>query len=151
MTKGPYGTLWGVFQRYRHDYGGFRQLFRSPYLHVSVVLGAIIWADRGKLDWHNLVISSFPTVLGFSLAAYTLTFAFMGSSLHQALRVAVHPSTNASLIRTVNATFFHVVLVQTFILIYSVVSQSTVLWELTVSKHLLGRAGEKHVLVSSLF
>jgi hypothetical protein len=142
VKKGPYRTLWEVFQRYRRDYGGFRQLVYSPFFHISIVIGVLLWADNGAVNWHAFVVSTFPTVLGFSLAAYTLTFAFMGTSLHQALRSAVHPDTNNTLIRMVNATFFHVVLIQSSVLIYSVASQSTLLWEALVQNQLFGRRGE---------
>lgn len=141
MSKGQYGTLLTVFRRYRADYGGYIQILSSPFFHASVLLGFVNWLSPG-IVWQDAVIAAFPTVLGFSLAAYTLTFAFTGSDLHSSLVSAVHPKSGVTLFRMMNASFFHIVFLQTVILIYANASKSTFLWFLLIEHRWLGDSGK---------
>ena len=77
------------------------------------------------VDWHALALTALPTLLGFSLAAYTITFTLMGSALHRALSMAIEKKSGVSLIRIVNSTFFHVVMIQSVALIFSILSRGT--------------------------
>ncbi|MBO9516717.1 MAG: hypothetical protein J7493_01475 [Porphyrobacter sp.] len=63
--------------------------------------------------------------MGFSLAAYTITFTLMGSALHRALTVAIDKKTGHKLIRIVNATFFHVVVFQAIALLYALLTKGS--------------------------
>lgn len=124
-----YSALFGTIRSYWHDYGGFREWLQSPFVHFSVLVTALYMKGVVSLDWEKSAITSLPTVLGFSLAAYTITFTLMGSALHRALSTAVDEKTGMPLIRMVNATFFHVVFFQAISLIYATLTGGTYLWD----------------------
>jgi hypothetical protein len=115
---------------YWRDYGGFREWIASPFLHLALVVTILYAFGVVAFDWRGLSTSSLPTMLGFSLAAYTITFTLMGSALHRALSAAVDKDTGTPLIRTVNATFFHIVLFQSLALFNAVATQGRYFWKL---------------------
>ncbi len=124
-----YGSLFKIIRSYWSDYGGLRELLLSPFTHIGAVITVLFMFGVVNLDWRQTAIGSLPTILGFSLAAYTITFTLMGSALHRALSSAVDRKSGAPLIRQVNATFFHVVLFQAIGLIYAIVTSGTFFWD----------------------
>ncbi len=124
-----YKALFSAIRTYWHDYGGFREWISSPFFHVAILVTALYSAGVVRFDWRALATSSLPTMLGFSLAAYTITFTLMGSALHRALSAAIDRRSGTPLIRIVNATFFHIVLFQTFALTNAVVTQGNFFWD----------------------
>ncbi|MBO6769238.1 MAG: hypothetical protein JJ901_13185 [Erythrobacter sp.] len=81
--------------------------------------------DAVEFGWRALALEAFPTILGFSLAAYAITFSLMGSALHRSLSATMDKRTGIPLIDIVNATFFHVVLVQISVLVFAIMSEGT--------------------------
>ena len=123
-----YSSLLSILSRYWQDYGGLSEWIKSPFVHVSALVAALNVLQVIDYPWRQLSISALPTILGFSLAAYTITFTLMGSRLHSALSLAIYPGRNASLLISVNATFFHVVFIQALALIFSIVTNGTFFW-----------------------
>jgi hypothetical protein len=124
-----YKTLLLILKTYWRDYGGFREWVASPFLHAAIVITGLYGLGVISFDWRALASSSLPTMLGFSLAAYTITFTLMGSALHRALSSAIDKDSGTPLIRIVNATFFHIVLFQSLALFNAVATQGSFFWE----------------------
>ncbi len=123
MYKGLFSTI----KQYWTEYGGLGDFLRSPFTHFSFGATTLYGLGYIEVEWREIVIGSLPTVLGFSLAAYTITFTLMGSALHRALTNAKDPNTGLSLIRVVNSTFFHVIVFQALALIYALLSKGTLI------------------------
>ena len=117
-----YGGFALAMRTYWEDYGGWKDLFQSPILHVSVLLSIASLFDLISIDWRTLTIGMMPTILGFSLAAYAITFSLMGSKLHTALARATDGA-GKPLAISVNATFFHNVFIQALYLSFAVISK----------------------------
>jgi|GEM_PF-3294817 len=123
-----YSSLLSILSRYWQDYGGLSEWIKSPFVHVSLIVAVLNLLRVIDYPWRQLSLSALPTILGFSLAAYTITFTLMGSRLHTALSLAIYPGRNNSLLISVNATFFHVVFVQALALIFSIITNGTFFW-----------------------
>ena len=120
-----YTDLFRQINIYWKEYGGWSGFLSSPFVHVSAISTALYTMGYLSVDWQNLALTALPTLLGFSLAAYTITFTLMGSALHRALSTAIDKKSGIPLIRTVNSTFFHVVIVQSIALIFSIMNKGT--------------------------
>lgn len=118
-----YKALYLLIRTYWTDYGGWREIVKSPFTHGALLTSVLYLLGFISMDWRTLSVGSLPTVLGFSIAAYTITFSLMGSALHRALSTAVDKVSGISLLTVVNTTFFHVVLFQALSLIYSYISK----------------------------
>ena len=130
-----YSALFSIVRSYWRDNGGFSAWVSSPFFHASFIFSLLYLAGVISIDWREIAKSSLPTILGFSLAAYTITFTLMGSALHRALSVAIDKKSGISLIRIVNATFFHVILFQAIALLYSLTSNGDfLLFRKTIEK-----------------
>ncbi|MFT4055986.1 MAG: hypothetical protein QM681_15895 [Novosphingobium sp.] len=124
-----YKAIFRIIRIYWSEYGGWKSLLLSPFWHFSIFAMILFHFGLIDLDWRALSISSLPTILGFSLAAYTITFSLMGSALHRALCATIDNERGIPLINIVNSTFFHVVLVQAIALIFSIASKGTGLYK----------------------
>jgi len=122
-----YKDLFRQINVYWKEYGSWPGFLTSPFVHVSAVATILHATGHLNVDWQNLALTALPTLLGFSLAAYTITFTLMGSALHRALSSAIDKKSGISLIRIVNSTFFHVVIVQSFALVFSILNNGTII------------------------
>lgn len=120
-----YAALRTIFGKYWQEYGGIPELFSSPFLHFAALATVFYGFGALEFSWREFVLSSLPTILGFNLAAYAITFSLMGSALHRALSIAVDQRRGIPLINIVNSTFFHVLLFQVLALVYAVFSQGS--------------------------
>ncbi len=124
-----YLALFITIRSYWKDYGGFSELFSSPFFHFSFAFALLHSFGVIDFNWASIATQSLPTILGFSLAAYTITFTLMGSALHRALSKSIDGKTGLPLISMVNATFFHVILFQSVSLVYSLSTAGTFFWK----------------------
>lgn len=127
-----YGGFRTAIAIYWSDYGGWSDFLRSPLLHVSVIVAIFESYGLLEIDWRILTIGMMPTILGFSLAAYAITFALMGSRLQAALTNGTDAS-GKSLAITVNATLFHNVFFQAISLAFAVITNGDLLARLISS------------------
>lgn len=118
-----YRALLSIFRIYWREYGGVKELVCSPFFHLSLLASLFYSLGWIEFSWREFVISSLPTILGFSLAAYAITFSLMGSALHRALSIAIDKRRGISLIGIVNSTFFHVLVFQIITLTYAIFSK----------------------------
>ncbi|UNK78579.1 hypothetical protein MNQ96_13575 [Sphingopyxis granuli] len=135
-----YTDLFRQINVYWKEYGGWLGFLSSPFVHISAIFTALYAAGYLPIDWHTLAITALPTLLGFSLAAYTITFTLMGSALHRALSAAIDNKSGISLIRTVNSTFFHVVIIQSLALLFSILNKGTLIPEIILAMPLIHTA-----------
>lgn len=120
-----YSALFRVLSLYWREYGGWRELLASPFLHLAIFATVVYGAGSLDFAWREFAIESLPTILGLSLAAYAITFSLMGSALHRALSAAVDERLEIPLIKVVNSTFFHVLFCQLLALVFAVFYNGT--------------------------
>lgn len=122
---------------YWSEYGGIRELASSPFVHFSALCTFLYWTGSINLNWRNLALQALPTILGFSIAAYAITFSLMGSALHRALSSKIDKTRGIPLISIVNSTFFHVVICQVISLLFAILSEGSLfpqLWRMSPLK-----------------
>ena len=119
-----YRSLWGALRRYWTDYGGWREFLTSPLVHVSALLAATSYSVWSHGDWTDMPLSLLPNLLGFSLGAYALIFSLASENLLAALN---RTSTDGSppLLRMINATFLHFILVQTAAITFALANKAS--------------------------
>ena len=124
-----YRGLFVSLGRHWKDYGGWKDFFASPLLHVSVLISAASYTAWLRDDWIELPLSLLPNLLGFSLGAYALIFSLANERLLEALNV--QPKNGGpTLLRVINSTFLHFILVQTAAIIFALSQKSTALVDL---------------------
>jgi hypothetical protein len=134
-----YSTLFKILRGYWSDYGGWKEFIRSPFLHLSIFMTFLYAINLIDLDWRAFVIGSLPTILGFSLAAYAITFSLMGSALHRALSTKIDKRSGLPLIKVINSTFFHVLIFQLLALLYSIFSKGNLVANILGSNWFISR------------
>ena len=75
LFGGSPGTK-GIYQRYWKAYGGRKAVLGSFYFRASAILTILFTSVWLQKDWFDLVSGSIPTILGFTIAAFTALLAF---------------------------------------------------------------------------
>lgn len=116
------------FRIYWNAYGGWRELFTSPYLLAALVLTAMcypVWSEikEGQTGYENaqLGIDVIPSLLAFSLGAMAIVLAFSGGKFLKAIR---EDGDEKSFFMTIVATFFHFIFVQALALATAMVAMA---------------------------
>lgn len=124
-----YSGMWNALSRYWTDYGGWADFLKSPLFHFSFIVTLASYRVWLSTPWTDLPLSLLPNLLGFSLGAYALIFSLADEKLIAALNV---PTADGSptLLRVINATFLHFILVQTTAIIFALTNKSTLLIDL---------------------
>lgn len=130
-TRGPYRTFWRNLRRYFADYGGWRGLALSPFLHAGLIVSAVSYPVWMTAKWIDSVTTIIPSLLGFSLGTYALLFSLMSNRMKQALRHLRNKSETPYL-DEINATFFHFILIQTLCILWAVLMRSSAIYDLAV-------------------
>ena len=118
-----YRGVGGVFLRYWTAYGGIRALLTSPYLHFALFLTVITVGYWRQSPWWELSIAILPSLLGFTLAAFTFLLSLSGSMFVRYL-FAVKSPEGIVAFSQLSATMVHFILVQLAGLIVAVVSKA---------------------------
>lgn len=130
---GPYRRVEQILARYWKAYGGWRELVRSFYFHMAILVALIsfpIWSKDPPASgptWWDLALTVLPNLLGFTLGGYTLLVGFMGEQFRTAIAGPSEQSDGSqkeSPFIEVNSTFVHFILVQILALIAAVVAKS---------------------------
>lgn len=124
-----YRGMWNSLTRYWGDYGGWRDFFASPLLHLAILIAAASYSEWSGSTWVELPLSLLPNLLGFSLGAYALIFSLADERLLAALNTPTADGSPTKL-RMVNATFLHFILIQTFAIIFALTNKSSMLIDL---------------------
>ncbi|MEC3948916.1 hypothetical protein [Sphingobium sp. HWE2-09] len=125
-----YKELFRILNVYWSDYGRYREVSKSPFFHLALILSFLNLIGILSISWREMAKSTLPTMMGFSLAAYTIAFSLMGSDLHTALKSAINQRRGVSLLKMVNVTFFHIVFVQTAGYLYSISTEGSFFWRI---------------------
>ena len=124
-----YCDMWSDFADYFRRYGGIREVVRSPYVLISVLITAACWGSWRGSDWQEMPLAVLPALLGFTLAAYALLLAF-GDERFRAFLASVATSdvdknaadNNALLL--ISAVFVHFIVIQVAALLLAVVAHT---------------------------
>ncbi|KTC43711.1 hypothetical protein AO262_10750 [Pseudomonas fluorescens ABAC62] len=111
--------LWAEFWSL---YGGLRSLLTSIYFGAAVVTTLLcfgLWREPG---WWDIVISSIPTLLGFTLAGLAV-FMSMDSGFSKVIAGGSKPKLPSPFLSLISS-FVHFILVQTIALLYALVSKA---------------------------
>ena len=127
QALGQYRGLIGTMRIYMSGWRRLYAILTSPLFHFSLGLSIVNLFFESSFRWAELVNSSFPTILGFGLAAYTLIFALMGGTLQSALAQKMVAGENKSYLRFINITFFHAIFIQIITYIFYIVSRSSLI------------------------
>ena len=128
-NRGPYRTFFRIIRRYFADYGGWRGLMLSPFLHGGILVSAVSYPMWMSAKWPDSVTNIIPSLLGFSLGTYALLFSLMSNRMKQALK---HLKNKAGIpyLDEINATFFHFILIQTICLSWAVLMRSSAVYDI---------------------
>lgn len=114
------------FRAYWSAYGGWPAFIGSPYLLIALIFTASMAPFWIKPNWWDLVLSTLPNILGFSLGGFAIFLAF-GDDGFRNLIAGKHPddqSDEPSPYLQFSATFFHFILVQICAIILSLLAKS---------------------------
>lgn len=123
-----YRNVLDSFLLYWNIYGGFSALFRSPYLHLSIITSIIcfpIWTKKDPPFWYDLALSSLPSLLGFTLGGYAILLSFGNEKF--LMNLCAKNDNDPSPFMNVNGSFVHFIVVQAFALFISIIA---LCWEL---------------------
>lgn len=111
-------------------YGGWKELCRSPYLYMAILLTFCFTGLWRKPDWWADVLTILPVVMGISLAAFTL-FLSAGSEKFRRLIAGTADTDKGSdtepnpspFLRT-SAVFLHFLIVQFIAIVLALASKA---------------------------
>jgi hypothetical protein len=112
-------TLWG---RYWTLYGGGKALFSSIYFLLAVVFTALNYWAWSKPHWWDVVISTIPTLLGFTLAGLAV-FLSMDSGFSRSI-AGKSARKKASPFMALVTSFVHFIVIQVFAFVYALTAKS---------------------------
>jgi len=107
-----------VLHLYWATYGGLGALLRSPFFHAAAVCTLLCVPLWWTGAWWERSISIIPSVLGFSIAAFTLLLGIGDEGFRRRLatkRKAERPST----LTNTSSGIFHFIVVQVVALVYA--------------------------------
>lgn len=117
------------YSLYWRIYGGWKSLFSSPYLLVSVLLtfaGYPLWhCGWQQVTWYSLSTSALPNLLGFTLAGYTIIIGFGDDKFRNALR-GDNKAGDPSPFMVLNGAFVHFIVIQIVALLSGIIGSC---WE----------------------
>jgi hypothetical protein len=108
--KASYAGVGESFSRYWVAYGGIKAFLLSPYLHVSIVLTALMFPYWLYKSWWETSLAILPNVLGFTLAGFTIWLGFGDEKFRELISKAKPNKT--SVFMGVSSTFAHFVVAQ---------------------------------------
>jgi hypothetical protein len=107
----PYRDIAEILKRYWYAYGGWKEVLRSPYAHVAVVLTALSFGFWYSQAWYNTAISVLPNLLGFGVTGYAIWIGWGDEKFRETL-IDLDTKPGVSAYVEVSATFAHFAIVQ---------------------------------------
>ena len=112
---------------YWKAYGGIKELCTSFYFHVAIVFGIVVSVvnrfAQSPWDWQDTVITTLPSILGFSVGGYAILVGF-GDATFRSILCRKMEEESISLYMRVNASLLHFILVQSLALLYAVLTKA---------------------------
>lgn len=112
----------GLWKKYWVLYGGFRALFGSLYFFLALMVTAINYFAWSRPGWWDVVISTIPTLLGFTLAGLAV-FLSMDSGFSKVIAGGGDSKKASPFVSLVNS-FVHFIVVQVLALLYAISAKS---------------------------
>ncbi|MCV9960273.1 hypothetical protein OIU34_00020 [Pararhizobium sp. BT-229] len=116
--------LFRWLRRYFHAYGGIRGVAGSPLFGIALIITCLSYSNWLTPNWTDKVETLIPSLLGFSLGTYAILFSIISTRLKGALR-HLKTSDGVSYLESINATFFHFILVQVLSLTWATLFQGS--------------------------
>lgn len=111
-------SIWG---KYWSMYGGCAALFSSTYFYVALVLTILNFGAWYHSGWWDIVISSVPTILGFTLAGLAV---FLGMDSGFSRFLAGSEENKVSPFMTLVSAFAHFIITQAVAVIVALTVKS---------------------------
>lgn len=89
-----------------------------------MIVSALSYSIWLSPSWVDKVDSLIPSLLGFSLGTYAILFSLVSARLKGALR-ALKTDSGVSYLESINATFFHFIMVQVVTLVWATLFKGT--------------------------
>jgi len=149
---GQYKGVRKLFGTYWSAYGGWKDLARSPYLHVAGLLAliSVFFADsKDPPPFYDLALSILPNLLGFTLGGFAILMAF-GDPQFLSLLCGQRSDEDKTFSPLVShaATYMHFLVTQGIVLMFAVFARVVGLKSCTVN--LMGYFGLYYALSLSL-
>jgi hypothetical protein len=138
----PYEDLADIFGQYWIALGGWREIIRSPYVHITVFLTVLLSGYWMSSDWQKTAISVLPNLLGFGVTGYAIWIGWGDEKLREQL-TSFDTKPDVSAYVEVSAIFAHFAFVQIAALLSAIIFDSLnyVLSEKSLLSSILGTAG----------
>lgn len=108
---------------YWQTYGGLSAALKSPFLHVAVVLTLVCSPIWWQGAWWERSLSIIPSILGFSIAGFTLLLG-VGDETFRLHLAARRLGEKTSTLSNSSAGFFHFIFVQVVAITLALVASS---------------------------
>lgn len=112
-------AFYGEVVGYWTTYGGFRALRSSRWLKLSLIIAIVLYPDWKSDQWTSSAISILPSLLGFSIGAMAIIFAFPTSNI---FKFIAEDGRSDSFYIQLAAKFVHFVVVQIIALIAALIA-----------------------------
>lgn len=128
--------LYDFLRLYWRAYGGWVDLFKSPYLHIALLITIACYGLWSRPDWWDVALTINPSILGFTLGGFAILLATatdkFGAILAKARRVEEDPV--ESPLAKLGGAFVHFILVQFISIIIAIIAKAA--YCLPAPKHL---------------
>jgi len=111
LLKNQYKGVWEILKRYWCFYGGLAAILLSPYFHASVFFALTMTHYWLYCPWWDVALSALPTILGFTLAGFTIWLGFGDEKFRRLISIQSNDK-KPSPYMGVSSGFAHFVIVQ---------------------------------------
>ena len=120
-AKKSYRYVAAGFRKYWVAYGGRDALLGSPYLHLSALMGLVLFLSTSRSETAGMALDVLPNLLGFTLGAFAVLVTFGDRAFHEEL--AIHKTDRGvSSLEQLLAAFVHFIILQFLALMMAIVS-----------------------------
>lgn len=116
-------TLGDLMRAYWNIYGGIRDILKSGFFKVAVIIWLVSFSTWANPLWWDLVIQILPNLLGFTLGGYALSLT-IGNDIFRGVIVDAKDKKGHSVLLKTSATFVHFVITQLLALLIALVAKS---------------------------
>lgn len=121
-TKKAFAGVFLLWHKHWKIYGGLGALLGSTYFLFSIIITAINYWSWSKPEWWEIVLSTIPDILGFTLAGLAV-FLSMDAGFSKII-TGQRKNSKASPFMTLVSSFVHFITVQTLAFIYALTAKS---------------------------
>lgn len=110
------------FKTYWSNYGGFKEIIKSPYFKISIII-SIVLSIFGEIKcWFNLPLNILPNILGFSIGAYAILLALGNSNFWKVLSTKENNDSKTPFME-INASFVHFIFIQILAILFALIAK----------------------------